>query len=48
MELSDLEGVKSVKATQESKQATITFEPPATESSIKAVLNEINYPVVED
>ncbi len=47
MELSDLEGVKTVEATQETKQATITFEPPATEESIKALLVEINYPVVE-
>lgn len=47
MELSDLEGVKTVEATQETKQATITFEPPATEESIKALLLEINYPVVE-
>lgn len=46
-ELSDLEGVKTVEATQETKQATITFEPPATEESIKALLVEINYPVVE-
>ena len=47
MELSDLEGVKTVEATQETKQATITFEPPATEESIKALLVEINYPVRE-
>jgi copper chaperone CopZ len=44
-EVSDLEGVKSVVADFISKQATITFEPPATEDKIKSVLAEINYPV---
>ena len=44
-EVSDLEGVKSVVADFISKQATITFEPPATEDKIKTVLAEINYPV---
>lgn len=44
-ELGDLEGVKSVQANQETRTAVITFEPPATETKIKAVLSEINYPV---
>jgi len=44
-EVSDLEGVKSVVADFIAKQATITFEPPATEDKIKSVLAEINYPV---
>lgn len=44
MELNDLEGVSSVLADMDSKQATITFEPPATEESIKNLLTEINYP----
>ena len=48
MELSELAGIKTVQATQEMKQATITFGPPATEDSIKALLREINYPVVEN
>ena len=48
MELSELAGIKTVQATQETKQATITFEPPATEDSIKALLREINYPIVEN
>lgn len=45
MELKDLAGVSSVEADMLSKQATITFEPPATEESIKQMLSEINYPV---
>jgi copper chaperone CopZ len=45
MEVSDLDGVKSVLADVEAKQATIIFEPPATESGIKDLLAEINYPV---
>jgi len=44
-EVSDLEGVKNVVADFISKQATITYEPPATEEKIKSVLAEINYPV---
>ena len=45
-ELIDLPGVKSVKADQISQMATIEFEPPASEQNIKALLEEINYPVV--
>ena len=45
MELKDMAGVSSVDADMLSKQATITFEPPATEESIKQLLSEINYPV---
>lgn len=47
MEVSDLEGVQSVEATVDPKQATITFQSPATEESIKTFLAEINYPVAE-
>lgn len=45
MEVSDLEGVSQVEANQESRQATISFEAPATEETIKSLLAEINYPV---
>jgi copper chaperone len=45
MEVSDLEGVQEVNAEVESKQATITFDAPASEEKIKALLAEINYPV---
>ena len=45
MEVSDLEGVKSVVADLDMKQATITYEPPATEMGIKDLLAEIDYPV---
>jgi len=44
MELSELAGVKKVEAWVDKKQAEITFEPPATEIKIKALLTEINYP----
>ena len=45
MEVSDLEGVQSVVADVQTQQATIIFDPPATEDKIKALLAEINYPV---
>jgi len=44
-EVSELQGVASVQADQEARQATITFDAPATEAQIKALLAEINYPV---
>jgi copper chaperone CopZ len=47
MEVSDLPGVQSVEADVASKTATITFDAPATEESIKALLAEINYPAAE-
>ena len=45
VEVSDLDGVQSVKADQDSQVVEITFDDPASEESIKALLAEINYPV---
>lgn len=44
-ELADLQGIQSVKADQASKKVEITFDIPANEDAIKALLSEINYPV---
>jgi copper chaperone CopZ len=44
-EVSDLAGVKTVKADAASKSVEIVFEAPATEAKIKGLLAEINYPV---
>ncbi len=46
MEISDLEGVKSVQADATTKQAVVAFDDPATEEQIISRLAEINYPVV--
>ena len=46
MEIADLEGVQSVDASADTKMATVSFDQPATEESIKALLAEINYPAV--
>ena len=43
-ELGDLAGVQAVVASQDTRQATITFDVPATEEQIKALLASINYP----
>jgi copper chaperone len=43
-EVSELDGVLSVDARLEEKQAVITFDPPATEETIVALLREIDYP----
>ena len=45
MELSELDGVQSVEADQDTRTATINYSPPATEERIKSLLLEINYPV---
>lgn len=44
MEVSDLAGVKSVKAEIESKKVTVAWEQPATWDGIASLLQEINYP----
>ena len=42
-EVSEVEGVQSVNADAQTKQATITFDAPATEEKIVELLKEINY-----
>lgn len=44
-ELSDVDGVKSVHANQETKKVEIMFDAPASEEKIKALLALIDYPV---
>ena len=44
-ELSDVQGVQSVVADQESKKVEIVFDAPATEEKLKALLVLIEYPV---
>ncbi len=46
MEVGELQGVQSVKADLDSKKVTISFEAPANEEQIKALLTEIEYPAV--
>lgn len=43
-EVGELQGVQSVKADEASKEVVITFDNPASEENIKALLAEINYP----
>lgn len=45
MELGELKGVTGVEADLETKNITVTFDPPATSESIEELLAEINYPV---
>lgn len=42
-EVSELDGVKSVKASNDTKSVEIQFEAPATEEQIVALMKEINY-----
>ena len=42
-EVSDLAGVKSVVASNETKTVEVQFEAPATEDQIVALMKEINY-----
>jgi copper chaperone len=43
-EVGELKGVQSVKAAIDTKKVEITFDTPASEEMIKALLTEINYP----
>ena len=43
-EVGELKGVQSVKAEIDTKKVTISFDAPASEETIKALLAEINYP----
>jgi copper ion binding protein len=43
-EVGELDGVKSVEASQETKMAVITFDSPVTEAQIVETLKSINYP----
>lgn len=45
MEVGEIQGVQSVKADEASKKVVITFDTPADETKIKALLAEIDYPV---
>jgi len=47
VELNKLPGVSGAWADQETKFVEIEFEDPATEESIKTLLESINYPVNE-
>jgi len=44
-EVGELVGVQSVKADEATKKVVITFDNPASEDKIKALLAEIDYPV---
>jgi copper chaperone CopZ len=44
-ELGELQGVVSVKADEVTKKVQISFDVPANEAAIKALLAEIEYPV---
>ncbi len=46
-EVSELEGVKKVEASEENKTVTIAWQEPASWDEIKNLLAEINYPVAE-
>ncbi len=44
-ELSDVEGIKTVNASPDTKMVEIVFDSPASEDKIKALLALIDYPV---
>lgn len=45
LEVGELDGVQSVKADLDTKNVAITFDVPASEDKIKALLAEIEYPI---
>ena len=44
IEVGDLTGVQTVSADLDSKKVVVTFDAPASEEKIEALLAEINYP----
>jgi copper chaperone CopZ len=44
-EVSELAGVKNVKAEVNTKLVTIAYDDPATKEKIEALMEEIGYPV---
>ena len=46
-DLSQVPGIKSVKADAVSKKVEIVFDAPASEDKIKARLSEIKFPVAQ-
>lgn len=44
MEVGDLTGVQTVSADLDSKKVVVTYDAPASEAQIEALLAEINYP----
>ncbi len=47
MEVGEMAGVESVAAEVDSKEVTISFDAPATQEQIVALMTEINYaPVI--
>ena len=44
MEVGDLAGVQTVSADLDSKKVVVTYDTPASEDKIEALLAEINYP----
>lgn len=43
-ELNEIDGVKNVKAVQDTKQVTVEWDAPASWEQIRDTLQEINYP----
>ena len=43
-ELTEMDGVRSVKADAETKTVVVQWDTPATIEQIRATLTEINYP----
>ena len=46
-ELNEMEGVSSVEGDPGKKEVSVSWEAPATDEKIKALLKEINYPAAD-
>ena len=46
LELGELAGVTSVKGELSNKEVTVSYEQPATDEKIRALLAEIEYPAI--
>jgi copper chaperone CopZ len=47
-EIGEMQGIQAVKADLATKQVAITFDAPADEAKIRALLAEIEYPAAPE
>jgi copper chaperone CopZ len=47
VELSDVVGISAVNVDVDNKQVSVTYDAPADDSAVRAILSEIGYPAAD-
>jgi len=47
VELGDLDGISAVDVNVDNKQVAVTYDAPADDSTVRAILSEIGYPAAD-